>query len=123
MVKSVKVTSALVLTPEAFVLQALAVVKGEGKKGLQSWQLNPAFRQYFGDKVDPIEITTQMRKDGKIAIFLKKGGASFYLRSDLKEPTLVRHDVDWAKKDAEGPRKKVAKPKSDDNFLGKILNS
>ena len=107
MVKSVKAVPVTSIDPEAFVLQKIAIVKEEGKKGLLSWKLNPAFREYFGDTVSPIETTTKMRKEGKIAVFLQKGGASFYLRSDLKEATLARHDADWVKFDAEGPKSKV----------------
>lgn len=104
MVKSVKAALVSSIEPEAYVLQAIVGVKEEGKKGLSSWKLNPAFRAHFGDTVSPIETTTKMRKDGKIAVFLQKGGASFYLRGDLKESTLERHDADWVKFDAGKPR-------------------
>jgi hypothetical protein len=87
-------------TPEQFVLQAIAEVKDEGRKGLSSWKLNPRFREYFGKNSDPVAVTTKMRKDGQIAIFLNKGGASFYLREDLKASTLIRHDDGWVRLDA-----------------------
>jgi hypothetical protein len=112
------------LTPEAFVLQAIATLKTEKYKGVHvvHSKFNQAFREYFGDEVDPIDITTQMRKDGKIAVFLKKGGASLYLRLDLMAKTLERHDAEWAVRDAEGfqkPAKKPAMERSD--VLEKIL--
>lgn len=125
MVKSTKTRSGERLTPEAFVLQAIANLKTERYKGVHVVRsgFNQAFRDYFGNEADPIETTTQMRKEGKIAIFLAKGGASLYLPEDLKESTLSRHNTDWARRDAEGFQKKLG-PKStggDDDVLTKIL--
>ena len=125
MVKSKKVTSEERLTPEAFVLQAITALKTEKFKGVHVVRsgLHKAFRDYFGDKADPIETTTQMRKDGKIAVFLAKGGVSLYLREGLTESTLIRHDAEWKKRDTEGFQKKRS-PKSvkaDDVVLSKIL--
>ena len=125
MVKSKKATSEERLTPEAFVLQAIVALKTEKFKGVHVVRsgFNQAFRDYFGDEADPIETTTQMRKEGKIAIFLAKGGASLYLREDLKESTLTRHDADWEKRDTEGFQKKRNSKSagSGDDVLAKIL--
>lgn len=122
MVKSIKAASQPKSSPEAFVLEAINSVKEEGKKALFSWELNKAFREYFGSELDPVATTTRMRKAGTIAVFLQKGGASFYLRSDLKESTLVRHDGDWAKRDAEDYQKPSKKPTAKgDDLLTKVL--
>jgi hypothetical protein len=124
MVKSKK-TSEPRLTPEAFVLQAIAALKTEKFKGVHAVRsgFNQAFREYFGDEADPISVTCQMRKDGKIAIFPLRGGVSLYLRKDLKESTLKRHDADWARRDAEEvPKAKHSSGKDDDDdTLSKIL--
>jgi len=103
------------LTPEEFVLRAIRNLKTEKYKGVHVVHsgFNRAFRDYFGDEADPIGTTTQMRKDGKIAVFLTKGGASLYLREDLKESTLSRHDAEWEKRDTA--------PDADDDVLTKIL--
>lgn len=125
MVKSRKASSEPRLTPEAFVLQAILALKTEKYKGVHVVRsgFNQAFRNYFGDEVGPIETTTQMRKDGKIAVFLAKGGASLYLREDLKESTLSRHDADWEKRDQEGfqKRRNSASTAGGDDVLTKIL--
>ncbi len=113
------------LSPEEFVLQAVVALKTEKYKGVHVVRsgFNQAFRDYFGDEADPIATTTQMRKDGKIAIFLSKGGASLYLLEDLKESTRTRHDIDWEKRDREGPPKKAdpKRPATSDDVLSKIL--
>ena len=121
MVKSIKSVATPAMTAESFVLNAIDAAKGEGKKGITSWKLNPLFREYFGDGADPIVTTTQMRKAGTIAVFLQKGGASFYLRADLKDSTLKRHDEGWMERDAEVRNKTEKKPPESGDFLKKIL--
>lgn len=124
MVTSTKAASEPKLTPEAFVLQAVAALKTEKYKGVHVVRsgFNQAFRDYFGKEADPIETTTQMRKEGKLAIFLAKGGASLYLRGDLKESTLARHDADWERRDQEGFQKKApAQASGEGDVLSKIL--
>ncbi len=124
MVKSKNATSNERLTPESFVLQAIDALKTE-KKGVHVVRsgFNQAFRNYFGDEADPIETTTQMRRDGKIAVFLATGGVLLYLRENLKETTLSRHDADWEKRDQQGfEKKRSSKPTGgDDDVLAKIL--
>lgn len=122
MVKSVKIASTPTMSPEDFVLRAIdACKKMNKKKGVTSWKLNPAFREYFGAEVDPVATATQLRKSGKIAVFLNKGGASFYLREDLMESTLTKHDANWATRDAEPPVKTEKKPPSPSDLLQMIL--
>ena len=128
MVKSAKTNaprpSTTRLTPEAFVLQAIEALKTEKYKGVHvvHSKFNQAFREYFGDEVNPIDVTTQMRKDGKIAVFLKKGGASLYLRPDLMAKTLERHDAEWSERDANGFQKPAKKPATESSgVLEKIL--
>lgn len=124
MVTSSKAASEPRLTPEAFVLKAITTLKTEKFKGIHVVRsgFNQAFRDYFGNEADPIATTTQMRKDGKIAVFLAKGGASLYLREDLKETTLIRHDADWVARDQAGFQKKAPSPYAGgDDVLTKIL--
>lgn len=124
MVQSNKAISQPRLSPEDFVLKAIAALKTQKFKGVHVVRsgFNQAFRDYFGDQADPIQTTTQMRKDRRIAVFLAKGGASLYLREDLKETTLVRHDEDWTRRDQEGFEKRGTKPVAGtDDVLSRIL--
>ncbi|MFT5849427.1 MAG: hypothetical protein ACI9H6_000235 [Patiriisocius sp.] len=127
MVQSKKATSTPRLTPEEFVLQGITNLKTLKYKGVHVVRsgFNTAFREYFGEGFCPIETTTQMRKDSKIAVFLARGGASLYLREDLKDSTLERHDDDWATRDQEGFQKKAPdkSPGASGDALSKILNN
>lgn len=114
------------LTPEEFVLKAIAKLRGD-KKGIHVVRsgFNRLFREYFGNAVDPVATTTQMRRDGKIAVFLSRGGASLYLRADLKPATLSRHDAEWAERDQKEPPPKVKRGANHDTkaLLAKILGA
>ncbi|MBP9669412.1 MAG: hypothetical protein KBE09_03930 [Candidatus Pacebacteria bacterium] len=113
------------LTPEEFVLKAITALRTEKSKGIHVVRsgFNKGFREYFGNDADPIQTTTRMRQEGKIAVFLSKGGASLYLRTDLRDSTLTRHDEDWAKRDQQGrPLKTEAKPDKS-SVLQKILDT
>ncbi len=112
------------MSPEDLVLQGIVTLRTEKSKGIHAVRsgFNQAFRDYFGNEADPIETTTQMRKDGKIAVILVKGGAMLYLRDDLQPSTLARHDADWEKREREGTRTKAAsKVATESNVLTKIL--
>jgi len=112
MVTSSKADKRPELTPEEFVLKAIKSLReGTRGKGIHTvWSgFNKAFRDYFGDKADPIAITTQMRKDGQIAVLLAKGGVKLYIRTDLTEKTLEKHDSEWAERDSGESYKKPAK--------------
>ncbi len=117
--------SAQRLTPEAFVLKAIVALRNGKSKGVHVVRsgFNKDFREYFGNEADPIETTTRMRKEGKIAVFLSRGGASLYLRTDLREPTLVRHDADWVRRDQEGRPSKTAAQPDTRTSLQKILEA
>lgn len=125
MVKPKNAAAAPTLTPEEFVLKAIRTLKTDRYKGVHVRYsgFNTAFRRYFGDKADPIETTTKLRKERKIAILLARGGATLYLREDLKETTLDRHDADWERRDNEDPQKKTNSKSATevDNVLAKIL--
>ncbi|MEX0917856.1 MAG: hypothetical protein WDZ93_01750 [Candidatus Paceibacterota bacterium] len=124
MVQSQKAASTPKLSPEEFVLRAIVALKNGKSNGIHVVHsgFNNAFREHFGNAADPIATTTQMRKDGKIAILLSRGGVRLYLREDLTEVTLARHDEDWEKRDREGFQKKAPPPASrTDDPLAKIL--
>jgi hypothetical protein len=67
------------LTPEEFTLKAIERLRTPPYKGIHSVYsgFNEAFREYF-PLLDPVEVTNQLAKEGKIVIRLVKGGAILY---------------------------------------------
>ena len=111
------------ISPEEFVLRAIVANKKDGHKGLHTvWSgFNAAFRQHFGDTADPIIVTTQMRKDQKIAVFLVKGGVLLYLRDDLTAGKLAQHDAEWVERDSGDGKPASKKKKQDPDTAGDLL--
>ncbi len=67
------------IPPDEFVKKAIVNLRLEGYKGIHSVfsGFNEAFKKYFG--ADPVEITTKLAKEEKIAVIRRKGGAMLYL--------------------------------------------
>jgi|GEM_PF-1709339 len=129
MVKSINLVAVERFTPEQFVQKAIRALRTEKSKGIHVVRsgFNQAFRDYFDGKIDPVETTTQMRKEGKLAVFLTRGGVVIYLREDLKESTLIRHDAEWKERDKkEPPAKSTMQPTTSgqsSDVLTKILGN
>ncbi len=71
---------------EEFFKQAILKLRTGNFKGIHSVYsgFNEAFRKYY-DRVDPIEITNQLAKEGKIFIRPVKGGVMLYLSEDAPQ--------------------------------------
>jgi len=65
-----------------FVVKAIKRLKKPPYKGIHSVYsgFNQAFREYFNK--DPVEATTRLAQEGKIATRPVKGGATLYLPED-----------------------------------------
>ena len=74
------------LTYEEFVKKAIVSLRKEGYKGIHSVYsgFNGAFRDYYGEKADPVQTTRDLARQGKIETIPSKGGAMLYLPGDLK---------------------------------------
>jgi hypothetical protein len=71
------------LTPEEFVRQAVLKLRNEPYKGIHSVYsgFNEAFKKYFNGQ-DPVQFTSGLAAEGKIAIRPVKGGVVLYLPED-----------------------------------------
>jgi hypothetical protein len=68
------------LSHEEFVKKAIVSLRKDGYKGIHTVYsgFNEAFKKYFtGD--NPVEVTNNLAKEGKIAIRPVKGGVMLYL--------------------------------------------
>jgi len=76
------------LTPEEFVLKAIERLKVPPYKGIHSVfsGFNEAFREYF-PLLDPVEVTTQLAKEGKIVIQPARKGVILYKAGDVPPTT------------------------------------
>jgi len=71
------------LSYEEFVRRAIVSLRGEGYKGIHSVYsgFNSAFKKYY-DGENPVEVTTQLAKEGKIVLRPVKGGVMLLLPED-----------------------------------------
>lgn len=68
------------LSHEEFVKKAIVSLRKEGYKGIHTVYsgFNEAFKKYFPGE-NPVEVTNNLAKEGKIAIRPVKGGVMLYL--------------------------------------------
>lgn len=80
------------LSYEEFVKQAILKLRTGDFKGIHSVYsgFNEAFKKYF-DGVNPVEVTNQLAKEGKIVIRPAKGGVVLYLPDDV--PQMIQADI------------------------------
>lgn len=79
------------LSYEEFVKQAILKLRTGSYKGIHSVYsgFNAAFKKYYDDK-NPVEVTNQLAKEGKIVIRPAKGGVVLYLSEDV--PQMIQVD-------------------------------
>ena len=77
------------LTPEEFVLKAIERLRVPPYKGIHAVfsGFNDAFREYF-PLLDPVEVTQQLAKEGKIVIRPVPKGAILHKAGDVPPTTL-----------------------------------
>ena len=68
------------LSYEEFVKKAIVSLRKEGYKGIHSVYsgFNNAFKKYF-DGENPVEVTNNLAREGKIVVRPVKGGVMLYL--------------------------------------------
>ena len=68
------------LSHEEFIKKAIVSLRKNGYKGIHTVYsgFNEAFKKYFAGE-NPIEVTNNLAKEGKIAIRPVKGGVMLYL--------------------------------------------
>lgn len=68
------------LSHEEFIKKAIVSLRKEGYKGIHTVYsgFNEAFKKYFEGE-NPVEVTNNLAKEGKIAIRPVKGGVMLYL--------------------------------------------
>ena len=71
------------LSHEEFVRKAIISLRKEGYKGIHTVfsGFNDAFKRYFVGE-NPVEVTTRLVQEGKIAMRPVKGGVMLYLPED-----------------------------------------
>jgi len=71
------------LNYEEFVKKAIVSLRKEGYKGIHSVYsgFNNAFKKYF-DGENPVEVTNNLAREGKIVVRPVKGGVMLYLPED-----------------------------------------
>jgi len=74
------------LSHEEFVKRAIVSLRKEPYKGIHSVYsgFNSAFKKYF-DGEDPVEVTNNLAKEGKIILRPVKGGVMLYLPEDAPQ--------------------------------------
>ena len=79
------------LSHEEFIKQAILKLRTGNYKGIHSVYsgFNEAFKRYFAGE-DPVKITNQLAKEGKIFVRPARGGVVLYLPDDA--PTITRGD-------------------------------
>lgn len=79
------------LSHEEFVKQAILKLRTDKYKGIHSVYsgFNEAFKKYF-DGEDPVKVTNQLAKEGKIIVRPARGGVVLYLTEDA--PKITRGD-------------------------------
>ncbi|MCM8765395.1 MAG: hypothetical protein NC920_00905 [Candidatus Omnitrophica bacterium] len=72
------------LSYEEFIRKAIMTLRRPGYRGIHSVYsgFNEAFRKYFAG-VDPVKITNQLAKEGKLVVRPVKGGVMLYLPEDV----------------------------------------
>mgnify|MGYP001102268580 CR=1 FL=1 len=70
-----------------FVERAITRLRNGKSKGIHTVYsgFNSAFREYYGDDVNPIEVTKKLEEQGKIVIRPCKGGVMLYLAGDAPQ--------------------------------------
>jgi hypothetical protein len=71
------------LSYEEFVKKAIVSLRKEGYKGIHSVYsgFNNAFKKYF-DGENPVEVTNNLAREGKIVVRPVKGGVMLYLSEE-----------------------------------------
>ena len=71
------------LSYEEFVKKAIVSLRKEGYKGIHSVYsgFNNAFKKYF-DGENPVEVTNNLAREGKVVVRPVKGGVMLYLPED-----------------------------------------
>lgn len=71
------------LSHEEFIKKAIVSLRKEGYKGIHTVYsgFNEAFKKYFAGE-NPVEVTNNLAKEGKIAIRPVKGGVMLYLSEE-----------------------------------------
>lgn len=74
------------LSHEEFVKKAIISLRPEGYKGIHTVfsGFNEAFRKYFPGE-NPVDVTAQLAKEGKIILRPAKRGVVLYLPEDTSE--------------------------------------
>jgi len=74
------------LSYEEFIRKAISTLRTPGYRGIHSVYsgFNEAFRKYY-DGEDPVKVTNQLAKEGKLIIRPVKGGVMLYLPEDVAE--------------------------------------
>ena len=74
------------ISHEEFIKKAIVSLRKEGYKGIHTVYsgFNTAFKKYF-DGEDPVKITNQIAKEGKIVIRPVKGGVMLYLPEEAPQ--------------------------------------
>lgn len=68
------------LSHEEFIKKAIVSLRKDGYKGIHTVYsgFNEAFKKYFAGE-NPVEVTNNLAKEGKLAIRPVKGGVMLYL--------------------------------------------
>lgn len=71
------------LSHEEFIKKAIVSLRKEGYKGIYSVYsgFNEAFKKYFEGE-NPIEVTTELAREGKIVLRPVKGGIMLYFQEE-----------------------------------------
>jgi hypothetical protein len=82
-----------IFTPEQFVIRAIETLRVQPYKGIHSVYsgFNVAFREYFPG-LDPVEVTTELARAGRLAIRPARGGVILYKIDDVPD-SLSPQDV------------------------------
>lgn len=74
------------LSYEEFIRKAIQTLRAPGYRGIHSVYsgFNEAFRKYYEGE-DPVKVTTELAKEGKLIIRPVKGGVMLYLPEEIKE--------------------------------------
>jgi hypothetical protein len=88
------------LTPEQFVIRAIERLRKPPYKGIHSVYsgFNQAFREYF-PLLDPVEVTNELAKEGKIVVRPVKGGPLLFKAEDVAAQANVDKLIDKIEKD------------------------
>ena len=76
------------LSYEDFCKRAITKLRTDQSKGIHTVfsGFNTAFRQYYGEKSDPIAVVDKLVEQGKLARRYARKGAMLYLLADAPKP-------------------------------------